>query len=115
MKTLQPLPEGLLNLTLNDDALVCTRRSFRSFKYYPMQLQMLAVVLFTASDDGVSKFDRSTLPQQNLMEFFIFGFDEPEKLCGSRENPNEGCRWRNATCNADREVNKFVWGRWWSG
>ena len=75
-----------------------------------MQLEMLAVVLFTASDDGVSKFDRSTLPQQNIMEFFIFGFDEPEKLCGSRENPNEGCRWRNATCNADREVNKFVRG-----
>ncbi|KNH07883.1 hypothetical protein XU18_1515 [Perkinsela sp. CCAP 1560/4] len=69
---------------------------------------MLAVVLFTASDDGVSKFDPSTLPLQTLMELFIFGFDEPEKLCGSRENPDELCQWQNVTCNADEEVNKFV-------
>ena len=72
MKTLQPLPEGLLNLTLNDDAHVCNRRSFRSFKYYPMQLQMLAVVIFTASDDGVSKFDRSTLPLQLLRKIYFY-------------------------------------------
>ena len=74
-----------------------------------MQLQMVAVVLFTASDDGVSKFDRSTHPQQNLMEFFIFGFDEPEKLCGNRDDPDDVSEWKGVKCNANGEVEVFKW------
>ena len=70
---------------------------------------MYVVVYFTCADDGIGKFDRSMLSQQDLMELFIFGLNEPEKICGSRDDPADVCGWEGVTCNADREVEEFVW------
>ncbi|KNH08854.1 hypothetical protein XU18_0756, partial [Perkinsela sp. CCAP 1560/4] len=64
---------------------------------------------FTCADDGIGKFDRSMLSQQELMELFIFGLNEPEKICGSRDDPDDLCKWEGVTCNADGEVEKFEW------
>ena len=73
-----------------------------------MQIQMF-VALFIACDDGIGRVDRSTLPQQTLMELFIFGLKEPEKICGSREDPDDVCEWKGVRCNADGEVEVFEW------
>ena len=49
------------------------------------------------------------LSQQDLVELFIFGLNEPEKICGSRDDPDDVCEWEGVTCNADGEVEKFQW------
>ncbi|KNH05983.1 hypothetical protein XU18_3077 [Perkinsela sp. CCAP 1560/4] len=54
-------------------------------------------VYFTCADDGIGKCDRSTLSQQALMELFIFGLNEPEKICGSQEDPDDVCEWEGVT------------------
>ena len=64
---------------------------------------------FTCADDRIGRFDRSMLSQQDLMELFIFGLNEPEKICGSRDDPDDLCKWEGVTCNADGEVEKFLW------
>ena len=66
-----------------------------------------AAVSFACADDGIGKCDRSTLSQQALMELFIFGLNESEKICGSRDDPDDLCKWEGVTCNADGEVEKF--------
>ena len=79
-------------------------------------------VYFACADDGIGRFDRSTVSQQDLMELFIFGLNEPEKICGSREDPDDVCEWtgvkcyaddvcewEGVTCNADGEVEEFHW------
>ncbi|KNH00532.1 leucine-rich repeat (LRR) protein [Perkinsela sp. CCAP 1560/4] len=43
------------------------------------------------------------------MELFIFGLNEPEKICGSRDDPDDICKWEGVTCNAKAEVEKFEW------
>ena len=68
-----------------------------------------AAVYFTCADDGIGRFDRSMLSQQDLMELFIFCLNEPEKICGSRDDPDDVCEWEGVTCNADGEVEKFEW------
>ena len=73
-----------------------------------MQIQMFAA-FFIACDDGIGRFDRSTLPQQTLMELFIFGLNDPEKICGSRDDPADVCEWEGVKCNVDGEVEKFYW------
>ena len=73
-----------------------------------MQIQMFAA-FFIACDDGIDRFDRSTLPQQTLMELFIFGLNDPEKICGSRDDPADVCEWEGVKCNVDGEVEKFYW------
>ena len=70
---------------------------------------MYVVVYFACADDGIGKFDRSMLSQQDLMELFIFGLNEPEKICGSLDDPDDVCEWEGVTCNADGEVEEFVW------
>ena len=70
---------------------------------------MYTVVYFACADDGIGKFDRYMLSQQDLMELLIFGLNEPEKICGSRDDPDDLCKWEGVTCNADREVEEFVW------
>ncbi|KNH07232.1 hypothetical protein XU18_2095 [Perkinsela sp. CCAP 1560/4] len=65
--------------------------------------------LFVACDDGTGRVDRSTLSQQALMELFIFGLNEPEKICGTRDGPDDVCKWRGVKCNADGEVERFLW------
>ncbi|KNH06774.1 leucine-rich repeat protein [Perkinsela sp. CCAP 1560/4] len=64
---------------------------------------------FIACDDGIGRVDRLTLPQQTLMELFVFGLNEPEKICGSREDPDDVCEWKGVRCNADGEVEHFWW------
>ncbi|KNH07798.1 leucine-rich repeat protein [Perkinsela sp. CCAP 1560/4] len=66
-------------------------------------------VYFACADDGIGRFDRSTLSQQNLMELFIFGLNAPEKICGNRDNPDDVCEWKGVTCNTDGEVEEFEW------
>ena len=68
-----------------------------------------AAVSFACADDGIGKCDRSTLSQQALMELFIFGLNESEKICGSRDDPDDVCEWKGVTCNADRDIEKFEW------
>ena len=71
--------------------------------------KVYSAVLFACVDDGIGKFDRSMLSQQDLMELFIFGLAQPEKICGSRDDPDDLCKWEGVTCNADGEVEKFEW------
>ncbi|KNH06019.1 hypothetical protein XU18_3060 [Perkinsela sp. CCAP 1560/4] len=74
-----------------------------------MLSNVYATVYFTCADDGIGRFDRSTASQQSLMELFIFGLNEPEKICGNREDPADVCDWTGVTCNADGEVEEFQW------
>ena len=74
-----------------------------------MLSNVYAAVYFTCADDGIGRFDRSMLSQQDLMELFIFCLNEPEKICGSRDDPDDVCEWEGVTCNADGEVEKFEW------
>ena len=48
-------------------------------------------VYFACTDDGNGQFDPSTLSHQSLMELFIFGLNQPEKICGSQEDPDDVC------------------------
>ncbi|KNH04555.1 leucine-rich repeat protein [Perkinsela sp. CCAP 1560/4] len=73
-----------------------------------MQIQMFAA-FFIACDDGIGRVDRSTIPQQTLMELFVFGLNDPEKICGNREDPNDVCEWEGVKCNVDGEVENFEW------
>ena len=66
-------------------------------------------VYFTCADDGIGRFDRSTASQQSLMELFIFGLNEPEKICGSQEDPDDVCEWKGVKCNVHGEVEEFHW------
>ncbi|KNH07674.1 hypothetical protein XU18_1675 [Perkinsela sp. CCAP 1560/4] len=43
------------------------------------------------------------------MELLIFGLNEPEKICGSQEDPDDVCEWKGVKCNADKEVENFRW------
>ena len=74
-----------------------------------MQIQMFAA-FFIACDDGIGRFDRSMLSQQELMELFIFGLNEPEKICGNRDDPDDVCDWTGMKCSVDGEVEEFKWG-----
>ena len=65
---------------------------------------MHAVVYFACADNCIGRFDRSTLPQQTLMELFIFGLDGVNKICGCRNNPVEVCEWGDVICSADGKV-----------
>ena len=49
------------------------------------------------------------LSQQEFKELFIFGLNEPENRCGSRDDPDDVCEWKGVTCNADGEVEEFLW------
>ena len=71
--------------------------------------KVYAVVNLACSDDGIGKFDRSMLSQQDLMELFIFGLNEPEKICGNRDDPDDVCAWKGVTCYPDGEVEEFHW------
>ncbi|KNH05998.1 hypothetical protein XU18_3072 [Perkinsela sp. CCAP 1560/4] len=64
---------------------------------------------FIACDDGIGRVDRSMLSQQELMELFIFGLNEPEEICGSRDDPADVCEWEGVKCNVDGEVERFLW------
>ena len=86
--------------------------SFVYFKYffmYKMLSKVYSAFYFACVDDGIGRFDRSTASQQSLMELFLFGLNEPEKMCGSRDNPADVCEWEGVTCNADGEVEEFEW------
>ena len=71
--------------------------------------KVYCAVFFACVDDGIGKFDRSMLSQQELMELFIFGLNEPEKICGNRDDPVDVCEWKGITCNDDGEVEEFHW------
>ena len=83
--------------------------NFDFFFMHKMLLKMYASTHFACVDDGIGKFDRSMLCQQDLMELFIFGLNEPEKICGNRDDPDDVCAWKGITCNDDGEVEEFRW------
>ena len=66
-------------------------------------------VYFACADDGIGRFDRSMLSQQDLMELFIFELNEPEKICGNRDDLADVCEWKGVTCSADKDIEKFLW------
>ena len=66
-------------------------------------------VYFTCADDGIGRFDRSMLSQQSLMELFLFGLAKPEKICRHRDDAADVCEWKGVKCNADGEVERFLW------
>ncbi|KNH06432.1 Tyrosine-sulfated glycopeptide receptor 1 [Perkinsela sp. CCAP 1560/4] len=70
---------------------------------------MFTAAFIECADNCIGRFDRSTLPQQTLMELFIFGLDEVNGICGNRDNLTEVCTWKGVTCNADWEVEIFKW------
>ena len=74
-----------------------------------MLANVYVTVYFACADDGIGRFDRSTASQQSLMELFIFGLNQPEKICGSREDPDDVCEWTEVKCNAGGEVEEFRW------
>ena len=74
-----------------------------------MLANVYVTVYFACADDGIGRFDRSTASQQSLMELFIFGLNQPEKICGSREDPDDVCEWKGVKCNAGGEVEEFKW------
>ena len=76
---------------------------------HKMLSNVYAVVYFACADDGIGRFDRSMLSQQGLMELFIFGLNEPEKICGNRDDPADVCEWKRVICNGDGEVEEFQW------
>ena len=71
--------------------------------------KVYSAVYVACVDDGIGKFDRSMLSQQDLMELFIFGLNEPEKICGNRDDPADVCGWEGVKCNANGEVEVFKW------
>ena len=78
-----------------------------------LQLFKMSTVLVVACDDGIGRCGKSTLSQQSLMELFIFGIHQAEKISGSRECPEEVCNWEGVTCNADGEVEMLFWSCEW--
>ncbi|KNH04549.1 hypothetical protein XU18_4233 [Perkinsela sp. CCAP 1560/4] len=74
-----------------------------------MLSKMYASVYFACADNGIGRVDRSMVSQQDLMELFIFGLNEPEKICGNRDDPDDVCEWKGVICNADGEVEEFEW------
>ena len=74
-----------------------------------MLSEVFAAVFFACVDDGIGRFDRSTASQQSLMELFLFGLNEPEKICGNRDDPDDVCEWKGVKCNGDGEVEEFHW------
>ena len=81
------------------------RFQIRDDFYFLFSLQkytkMRTTVFLTCADDGLGRFDRSTLSQQSLMELFIFGMDRVEDILASPDDPREVCMWKGVTCNAD--------------
>ena len=45
---------------------------------------MFATALFAWSDDGIGRFVRSMLSQQDLMELFIFGMNDQRRYVAIR-------------------------------
>ena len=74
-----------------------------------MLSKVYSAVFFACADDGIGKFDRSMLSQQELMELFIFGLNKPGKVCGNRDELADVCEWKGITCNHDGEVEEFHW------
>ena len=83
--------------------------NFEYFSTHKMLSNVYVGVYFTCADDGIGRVDRSTLGQQSLMELFIFGLNEPEKICGNRDDPDDVCEWKGVKCNVHGEVEEFHW------
>ena len=82
---------------------------FEYFSTHTMLANVYVTVYFACADDGIGRFDRSTASQQSLMELFIFGLNQPEKICGNRDDPDDVCEWKGVKCNAGGEVEDFKW------
>ena len=76
-------------------------------------MEMFQIMFVACADDAIGRFDRSMLSQQSLMELFVFGLDNVDRICGSRDDPREVCTWKGVTCNDDGEVEAFDWSMTW--
>ena len=67
---------------------------FRSRSFAPRlkhSSDMHAAIYIACADDDIGKFNRSMLSRQALMELFIFGLDNFDKICGSGDSRAELC------------------------
>eukprot|EP00009_Paramoeba_aestuarina_P000066 CAMPEP_0201509066 /NCGR_PEP_ID=MMETSP0161_2-20130828/2229_1 /ASSEMBLY_ACC=CAM_ASM_000251 /TAXON_ID=180227 /ORGANISM="Neoparamoeba aestuarina, Strain SoJaBio B1-5/56/2" /LENGTH=191 /DNA_ID=CAMNT_0047903913 /DNA_START=24 /DNA_END=599 /DNA_ORIENTATION=+ len=67
--------------------------------------------LLSAADASIGRIDKSTLPQQTLMELFIGKITQNRKgVCGDSETPWDIGSWFGVDRNASDEVTDITWG-----
>jgi hypothetical protein len=72
-------------------------------------MPILKVVLFCyGMDPLLGRLDYASMPQQALMEMFIDGIENREKICGSKEEPADIEKWEGVRLNENGDVTKIT-------
>mmetsp|Transcript_24763 Transcript_24763/g.38587 ORF Transcript_24763/g.38587 Transcript_24763/m.38587 type:complete len:224 (-) Transcript_24763:92-763(-) len=72
-------------------------------------MPLSATVLLGMIDSFTGKVDKSTLSQKTLMELFIQGIDNKERVCGSAADPKDISEWSNVVFNDNLEIIEINW------
>ena len=67
------------------------------------------LVVLLAVDPLLGKVDKSTLPQQTLMELFTEGIANREAIFWSNETPEDLSEWKGTFLNEKGEVTRVFW------